>query len=198
MDIVQLSNLFNLIAQAHPKFNSYHFGWRSDVNASIQNNFDPAGEIGKQYPAVHFDAAIDGNSVLTTRNAAIDIRLHFDDILYYGMDGATDTRTLIEVWRDLWGWGMQFVYEIRNHGKALSSTPGMMVAIAGDSIRWYYDSNRHNDRVATVYFEFTLAMKIDCVELGLELDGIDGFPFPPEGWDYEDEGHKTDSDGDLG
>ena len=54
MTIVQLSNLFNLISENMPDIGSYHYGWPSDMNLNIQNNYDPNASTGTKFPAVLF------------------------------------------------------------------------------------------------------------------------------------------------
>lgn len=194
-----LSNLFNLITQQHPELNNYHMGWRSDVNRNLPNNYETDPAIGKQYPAVHFDSSIDGDGNLETRNADLAIRLYFDDLMYYDNQGNPTTKTMAEHWRDLWNWGMQFILTVEEAGKSLARTPGMMIAIKDRNIRWAYDAHVHNSRLVSVYFDFTLVVKIACISPNLvpKLGSNENYPYPMEGWDYEDPRFKEDSDGSI-
>jgi hypothetical protein len=50
MTISQLSNLFNLIVQNDVNFKFYHYGYPSDMNINIQNNFDHLANTGRMFP----------------------------------------------------------------------------------------------------------------------------------------------------
>jgi hypothetical protein len=50
MTITQLSNIFNLIVQNDSDYKFFHYGFPSDVNINIQNNFDPLGDTGRLFP----------------------------------------------------------------------------------------------------------------------------------------------------
>ena len=50
MTISQLSNLFNLIVQNDVNFKFYHYGYPSDMNINIQNNFDHLASTGRMFP----------------------------------------------------------------------------------------------------------------------------------------------------
>ncbi len=50
MTISQLSNLFNLIVQNDANFKFYHYGYPSDMNINIQNNFDHLASTGRMFP----------------------------------------------------------------------------------------------------------------------------------------------------
>jgi hypothetical protein len=52
MTITQLSNLFNLIVQNDADYKFYHYGFPSDMNINISNNFDPTSDTGRLYPYV--------------------------------------------------------------------------------------------------------------------------------------------------
>jgi hypothetical protein len=52
MTITQLSNLFNLIVQNDSDYKFYHYGFPSDMNINISNNFDPTSDTGRLYPYV--------------------------------------------------------------------------------------------------------------------------------------------------
>jgi hypothetical protein len=59
MKLVQISNLFNQIClainQANPqarRVGFYHYGWYSDVNTNVQNNWTGQNTVGVVYPSV--------------------------------------------------------------------------------------------------------------------------------------------------
>lgn len=52
MTITQLSNLFNLIVQNDVDYRFYHYGFPSDMNINISNNYDPLSDTGRLFPYV--------------------------------------------------------------------------------------------------------------------------------------------------
>lgn len=53
MNLLGIANIFNQICQLHPDVNFFHYGWRSDANSNITNNFTPEGV--RRWAAVHLD-----------------------------------------------------------------------------------------------------------------------------------------------
>lgn len=177
MDEVQISNILNLITQAHPFFNHYHFGWWSDIDINVANNFDPDGRDGKKYPAVQWLAPPEGTTDLVRLRTGLNMQLHFYDLQYYQNDGSADARTNIENWRDLRLASMQFLKRFMDTGKELAKG-GLGFQIRGNEVNFQGDSNAHNDRLISMYYTFTLDMVISCPELVLDLTVFEGMPYP--------------------
>ncbi|NJO28574.1 MAG: hypothetical protein HC874_14290 [Richelia sp. SL_2_1] len=188
MTIVALSNLFNLLTQLHPDLKGYHFGWRSDVNRSVQNNFDPENQVGNLYPRVHCQAALTGEATLEDAGEQIDVTLYFDDLLHYGNDGQTLTDTSLEQWNKLKTTGIQFLKAASKLGMKLAPVNGGAQLVNKGRFRWGLDSNLYADRLITCYFRFTVFVKIECPAWTVtdEMIASVGYNYPPAAnEDYE-------------
>jgi hypothetical protein len=71
MTITQLSNLFNLIVQNDSDYKFYHYGFPSDMNINIGNNFDPTSDTGRLFPYVLLLPPILNSRAMESNTAAI-------------------------------------------------------------------------------------------------------------------------------
>ena len=71
MPITQLSNLFNLIVQNDPDYRFYHYGFPSDMNINISNNYDPLSDTGRLFPYVLLLPPILNSRAMESNTAAI-------------------------------------------------------------------------------------------------------------------------------
>lgn len=71
MTITQLSNLFNLIVQNDPDYRFYHYGFPSDMNINIGNNYDPTSDTGRLFPYVLLLPPILSSRAMENNTAAI-------------------------------------------------------------------------------------------------------------------------------
>lgn len=71
MTITQLSNLFNLIVQNDSDYKFYHYGFPSDMNINIGNNFDPLSDTGRLFPYVLMIPPILTSRAMESSTAAI-------------------------------------------------------------------------------------------------------------------------------
>ena len=71
MTITQLSNLFNLIVQNDPDYRFYHYGFPSDMNINIGNNYDPLSDTGRLFPYVLLLPPILNSRAMESNTAAI-------------------------------------------------------------------------------------------------------------------------------
>ena len=71
MTITQLSNLFNLIVQNDSDYKFYHYGFPSDMNINIANNFDPTSDTGRLFPYVLLLPPILNSRAMESNTAAI-------------------------------------------------------------------------------------------------------------------------------
>lgn len=187
MDIVEISNLFNRITTEHPNITTYHFGWGSDINRNIQNNYDPKQSKGNMFPLVHWVAPPFGDMHLVQRIDEIEVNLHFYNTLYRDNDAAFVSDTLLETWRNLRLWAFQFIKEIEQAGKALAPQ-GKGLSIKENKVRWSSDSNVHNDDLVLVSLSFTLQTNIACADLKLGLETPPApFTWPPSSIDRENQ-----------
>lgn len=71
MTITQLSNLFNLIIQNDVDYRFYHYGFPSDMNINISNNYDPLSDTGRLFPYVLLLPPILTSRAMESSTAAI-------------------------------------------------------------------------------------------------------------------------------
>lgn len=71
MTITQLSNLFNLIVQNDSDYRFYHYGFPSDMNINIGNNYDPLSDTGRLFPYVLLLPPILNSRAMENNTAAI-------------------------------------------------------------------------------------------------------------------------------
>lgn len=71
MTITQLSNLFNLIVQNDVDYRFYHYGFPSDMNINIGNNYDPLSDTGRLFPYVLLLPPILNSRAMESNTASI-------------------------------------------------------------------------------------------------------------------------------
>lgn len=176
MNILKISNIFNLLVQNSDFFQSYHFGYHSDINASIPNNFDNAGEAGKMFPHVTWVAPVEGKIKMRGNGGEdqVDVMLLFYDLQDYRNDGEPRTieHTLAWQWSILKARAMEFV-----HGLNLSRE----VRVLDSEIRWFTDSNAHIDRLICVGLEFKLTYPYGCCDYEAQAPPLSAQYLQPSG-----------------
>lgn len=95
MNIVQLSNYFNLIAQ-QVGFLGYHYGYESDMYRNVQNNTNPQNSVGNRYPYVLFEPPTWTSTVQKATTTRYGCRLNFFGTQHYNNDGSINTDQAIE------------------------------------------------------------------------------------------------------
>jgi len=63
MNLVALSNAINQLAQLHPDIGFYHYGYKSDINRNINNNFTKETGGAKQMAALYLDFASERTAI---------------------------------------------------------------------------------------------------------------------------------------
>jgi len=167
--LTQISNIFNLMCQADSRIQSYHYGWRSDINRNVYNNFDPKVTKGRMFPAVHFDKpdGIQANEepgYLGT-NETIEMLLYFDTLQDYKNDGSANILNLIE---------QEDVLKII----ANDFMANLIQVIGPDKYnignitdpKYIQRSNMHNQRLITWEVTFSLRHAIPCTEQQYIID----------------------------
>jgi len=160
--ITEISNIFNLMVQADSRLKFYHFGWRSDINKNIDNNFDKGVKTGRLFPALHFDVPdfFQPSEELNYLGFKEDIsvNLYFDDLQNYDNSGEIKTDNLIEQWAALKQIAEDFISnlnEVLQYYKA-----GFIRTVP----RFEPKSNLFNDRLITFEVSFTIAHFSECTE----------------------------------
>lgn len=160
--ITEISNIFNLMVQADSRLKFYHFGWRSDINKNIDNNFDKGVKTGRLFPALHFDVPdfFQPSEELNYLGFKEDIavNLYFDDLQNYDNSGEQKTDNLIEQWAALKQITDDFISnlsEVLQYYKA-----GFIRTVP----RFEPKSNLFNDRLITFEVSFTIAHFSECTQ----------------------------------
>jgi hypothetical protein len=159
MNIIKLSNLFNIISiMIGAKW--YHFGAESDINRNIANNFDPDGYLGKEYPAIIFEYPV-GRWLWGSQNREqqFDVIVNFFDLFGRGNDGQADGLTEGEKFRALDVLVSQFIDLFRSLMKSGQSGGA---GIAGDSVNIEYMPFVHNDQLLQITARFTVTFAREC------------------------------------
>ena len=196
MDLVKLSNIFNSITQLLPGLNYYHCGIFEDINRNPENNFNVANSVGVLYPAVLFILQ-NGTFNLGTGTGrdyenVMTCNLVFYDLMHYGNDSLSDTRTIPEIFRDLHREAINFFAALKGAGRSLSAAPRGLFQVGQSTYEQL--PYQHHERLACIRYEFPITFLDECETETIDLSTLPApFIFPPAGWDYEDEGHQGDS-----
>jgi hypothetical protein len=190
MKLVQISNLFNQICLAINVVNPnrigfYHYGWYSDVNANIQNNWTGENTVGVLYPSVQFlypDATVEikEKSVKGTLNC----NLVFSDLQYYNNDASLNQRSIIEVQSDLEDLAVNVLSEFNRVGRTKDYQCGITTPINID-----YLSDAHNNNLVILSCSFTIWYIWDCPIDTADITSLSGIfaDVPPSITDLEQE-----------
>ena len=194
-DIVQISNVLNNITQLHPNFKFYHFGWRSDIEKDIDNNFDNDTATGRFFPSVQWvPPSQEVLEDLHNNRRTIKMELFFDDLQGYTSTGEIDTRTMIEVFRDLKRGATIF---LNNFSRFLTNIYLDQAFVDTDKpINFFYDSNAGQAKRIFLKVDFSLTYFEHCESLILDPANLPVDPSsisPVETYDYEDYKNINDS-----
>lgn len=198
MDLVKISNILNALVQLHPTLKYYHCGIHSKVNQSgIPNNFDPLNSVGVQYPFLLFPYPVmDAAKELTTQKQTNNLTLELDfyDTMFYNDDSTNNTRTELEIMRDLDVVANDILTAFQTAAKVeVSANKCNWLGIQGP-IKYEYIPFAHNNRLACIRCIFAVAFSVPCSTFtpNFSLLPVDT-PVPVLDYDYEDLAHKTDS-----
>jgi len=198
MDIVRISNIFNGLTQLHPTLKYYHCGLHSTVNQNgIPNNFDPSNIVGVQYPFLLFPyPVISVSKALTTQRQITNLTLELDfyDSMFYGNDSKNNTRSEIEIMRDLETIADDILTAFKKAAnEERKADPCDNISI-DENVSYEYVPFAHNNRLACIRATFALQYFSPCstFDPDFSLLPVDT-PIPTLDYDYEDLTHKTDS-----
>lgn len=190
MKLVQISNLLNQICLGINLVNPnrigfYHYGWYSDVNANIQNNWTGQNTVGKLYPSVQFlypTATVDIKE--KSVKGSLQCRLIFSDLQYYNNDSSTNQRSIIEVQSDLEDLAVNVLSEFNRIGRTPDYQCGITTPISID-----YLSDAHNTSLVLLDCQFTIWYIWDCpIDTAIITDLTGDFAdIPPSLNDLEQE-----------
>ena len=192
MNIVQISNLFNQVclginAQTAGRVGFYHYGWYSDINANISNNWTGDNALGRLYPAVQFmypTATIEVKE--KSVKGSLRCRLVVSRPQYYENDGSYINQSIIEARAELEALAINIISEFNRLGRI--PTNGMATGIQ-NPITIDYLSDAHNENLVLVDVAFNLWYVWECPTDVVDIRGLPA-PFdtlPPSIRDLEKE-----------
>lgn len=192
MTITQISNYLNILVQQHkaqvftyPSLKYYMYGSESESQNNRQNNSNPTGATGRQYPFLlcsyadtEFDFVAQGSRV------RFDFDLYFYDLMQYGNNGTTNNRSTIEIQRDL-------TYIARDIMKGLNDVARLQrIQINQDSMtassKFEFVSNQNNEKVCILRVPLTIEAGFECSGFVFDAGAIMPLtPYPATIDDYE-------------
>jgi hypothetical protein len=196
MNIVQISNLFNQVclginAQTAGRIGFYHYGWYSDINANISNNWTGDNALGRLYPAVQFmypTASIEVKEKSVKGN--LRCRLVISRPQYYENDGSYKNQSIIEAQAEMEALAINIISEFNRVGRI--PTNGMSTGIQ-NPITIDYLSDAHNENLVLVDVAFNLWYVWECPTDVVDIAALPA-PFnglPPIFTDLEKEQPST-------
>jgi hypothetical protein len=190
MNIVQISNLFNVVCiginqQTAGRIGFYHYGWYSDINANISNNWTGDNALGRLYPAVQFmypTATIEVKEKSVKGN--LRCRLVISRPQYYENDGSYINQSIIEAQAEMEALAINIISEFNRIARL--PVNGMSAGIQ-NPITIDYLSDAHNENLVLVDVAFNLWYVWDCPTDTVNVAGLPA-PYddmPPLTIDYE-------------
>jgi hypothetical protein len=192
MNIVQISNLFNVVciginAKTAGRVGFYHYGWYSDINANISNNWTVDNSLGRLYPAVQLmypTASIEVKE--KSVKGSLRCRMVVSRPQYYENDGSYINQSIIEAQAELEALAINIISEFNRLGRI--PTNGMSTGIL-NPITIDYLSDAHNENLVLVDVGFNLWYVWECPTDVVDIAGLPA-PFntlPPAITDFEKE-----------
>ena len=178
MTLEGAANLFNIICLAHPEINYFHYGWESDIDDNINNNFTQEttekNSRGKKYPALHFDFPGEKWD-LANKDAKIESTgwLIFSETQYYqSSGGGTDARSILELQNFLQRIALEVLVEYKRLGRQLGQlSPNGQIDIKSiNDVR--YTANARADNLVECLINITLEYRLDCSDFVANINGL--------------------------
>jgi hypothetical protein len=190
MNIVQISNLFNVVCiginqQTAGRVGFYHYGWYSDINANISNNWTGDNSLGRLYPAVQLmypTASIEVKE--KSVKGSLRCRMVVSRPQYYENDGSYINQSIIEAQAELEALAINIISEFNRLGRI--PTNGMSTGIQ-NPISIDYLSDAHNENLVLVDVGFNLWYVWECPTDVVDIAALPA-PYsdlPPLTIDYE-------------
>jgi hypothetical protein len=178
MNIVQISNLFNVVCiginqQTPNRIGFYHYGWYSDINANISNNWTGDNAIGRLYPAVQFmypTATIEVKE--KSVKGSLRCRMVVSRPQYYENDGSYINQSIIEAQAEMEALAINIISEFNRIARLPAN--GMSAGIQ-NPITIDYLSDAHNENLVLVDVAFNLWYVWECPT---DVVNIAGLPDP--------------------
>jgi len=165
MNIVQISNLFNQVCiginqQTAGRIGFYHYGWYSDINANITNNWTGNNALGRVYPAVQLmyptaNIEIKEKSVKGT----LACRMVVSKQQYYDNQNQYVNQSIIEAQAELEALAINILSE---YNRVARLPANKMQTGIQNPIRIDYLSDAHNENLVLLDIQFTIWYVWEC------------------------------------
>jgi hypothetical protein len=165
MNIVQISNLFNQVCiginqQTAGRIGFYHYGWYSDINANITNNWTGNNALGRVYPAVQLmyptaNIEIKEKSVKGT----LQCRMVVSKQQYYDNQNQYVNQSIVEAQADLEALAINILSE---YNRVARLPANHMQTGVQNPIRIDYLSDAHNENLVLLDIQFTIWYVWEC------------------------------------
>lgn len=183
MNIVQISNLFNQVCiginqQTAGRIGFYHYGWYSDINANITNNWTGNNALGRVYPAVQLmyptaNIEIKEKSVKGT----LQCRMVISKQQYYDNQNQYVNQSIIEAQAELEALAINILSE---YNRVARLPANKMQTGIQSPIRIDYLSDAHNENLVLLDIGFTIWYVWECptdtVDIAALPDPYDDLP----------------------
>jgi hypothetical protein len=175
MNLVQISNLFNVVCiginqQTPNRIGFYHYGWYSDINANISNNWTGDNALGRLYPAVQFmypTATIEVKE--KSVKGSLRCRMVVSRPQYYENDGSYINQSIIEAQAEMEALAINIISEFNRIARIPAN--GMSAGIQ-NPITIDYLSDAHNENLVLVDVAFNLWYVWDCPTDTVNVAGL--------------------------
>jgi len=187
MNIIGISNLFNLTAQ-QLGFLGYHYGFESDMNRNVTNNLNVGNSIGSQFPYVLFEKPVCNTTFSNKPLTMMEVRLNFYDLEYYNNDGTLDVSQTIEKENELRTLAIAFINSLVVQGSSSALTiGGRQISISNQSVRFDTQEMATVNRCIQIVASFSMSFFEDCPTFVFDQNlVIAPYSYPPsETDDYE-------------
>jgi hypothetical protein len=183
MNIVQISNLFNQVCiginqQTAGRIGFYHYGWYSDINANITNNWTGNNALGRVYPAVQLmyptaNIEIKEKSVKGT----LQCRMVISKQQYYDNQNQYVNQSIVEAQAELEALAVNILSE---YNRVARLPANKMQTGIQSPIRIDYLSDAHNENLVLLDIGFTIWYVWECptdtVDIAALPDPYDDLP----------------------
>lgn len=166
MNLHAVSNLFKQLVDASDYWQSYHFGYHSDLHGGSADVYNIAQSTGRMYPLVLWAQPSEG-TITKQGNGYIDnitVDLFFYSTQHRANDGTPVNleETTLSQWHTLKTRAFEFLHSIedmpaRQHDRA--KWYAMQPAF-----KWFSDSHLHIDRLLCIGATITLMLPYNCTQ----------------------------------
>jgi hypothetical protein len=188
MNLLQVVNLFNQIclginASSTDRIGFFHYGWYSDINANVSNNWTGDNSMGRKYPAVQLmypmaTVEIKEKSV----KGSVQCRMVISKPQYYDNQAQYVNESILEAQTDLESLAVNILSEYNRISRQMQT--GIQNPITID-----YLSDAHNENLVLLDIKFNVWYVWDCPTVVSDIQSLTA-PFnvlPPVTTDLEKE-----------